>query len=264
MRKPGFRKMMPLLLIPFVLTACGEKTAEKNTVEEEDMVSEADMKEIAGGLYSRDFEYEIQFSGGSSGSLTEGKVSASPYVQYEIPSERGAGGIERYWIGSDSGVKSVFRTLMDDTNATDWVVAEHSSRGLDDYVRDDLDYTFDRSEDGCSVFTSGYERKIEYPKSIVTGNSDDADEMITFTGKNELEFYVDPDTEQITKIRFSSPDNAKADAVISAMQSGMTREEAEESVKDTDTDGYPVMVVTFRYPDEGVDIAIPDEVKNLL
>lgn len=196
------------------------------------------------------YEYTISYyeiaSDGSENMMYayDGKLITEPYQQYEKLTESSPEETTIQEIYCYEKNKTIYANILfcDEMSDEKWVYERPYQKLNYLYLKSGLDYKYDHSEMNgrlkVDIFTAEYE--------IITFSTNESKKK-DLPCKIKLEYYVDLESQKVTKLIADMEDFSKASHVANYMLEGLTREEAERKVKEEGFRSSKVVLVVKNF-----------------
>lgn len=251
-----------ILLAAVMLTACGRNQP-----------SDAKAEEIIHDFWQGDYEYtQTVYStiGEEQRKLygeTRGKLISDPYQQYERAADASEQGItEQYWYTRDGQVVYNFKAPTADS-LNHWTTIQSGVKGSCAYIKEGQPFVFDREETISGrksyVYRARFEEEYAANYSRLPEEERNGVTEIAVPYRMDVEYYIDFSENEVVRIRLDMTDAAKAGEIANLMFSGMTREEAEEQLRQNGTEETYEMFYDIQNFNGPVEINAPQDLEEL-
>lgn len=266
-KKPVKRKVVFLTaVVLLLLSACGRETMTEETA-----------CEVVEEFNNGDFRYSIKTEiedpyedpdvtsvGIGPETPMEGAVIHSPYTEYlgwaeEERDQQGAS--EMFWYTVDGQLKYAMRLNL--TDGPQWMIAgvDTDRGGLDDYMdRSDPELTYEREEDGYTVFTAPFETQGQVSMYSLTGDEEDAENNPMFPYTCTVEYYINNDSRTLDRVVIDYEEYGRICEKLRLMEvEGLSEEEAKAQAEEAEDIIRMTTTIEFTDFNGDVQIDVPEE-----
>lgn len=271
LKRHNYSTAIILLSALLMLVSCGRNHPSDSEAEE--AIPDSEAEEIIHDFWQGDYEYTqaMYYKAGEERNKPygeiHGKLISNPYQQYEQAADASEQGIvEQYWYMQDGQVVYNFKTPA--ANApSHWTTIRSGEKGSCVYIKEELSFAFDREEtiSGRKVSVYRAQSEEEYTADYSKLPKEDRNGIteITIPYTMDVDYYIDFSQKEVARIRLDVTGSAKASAVASRMFSGMTREEAEQELRENGIEETWEIIYDIKNFNGEIEIDAPEDLKEL-